>query len=98
MLVMTTLVSCDKQEQRARPVATVGESLHGKIDEKDFLYSYELTEVRRRRATGPSAAPSRVRAEPQVWSTAVRPIRAPRCLGSAALVIMVSALALNRMS
>ena len=34
----------------------------------------------------------------QVWSTAVRPMRAPRCLGSAAMVMSVSAAALNRMS
>ena len=39
-----------------------------------------------------------VMAEPQVWSTAVMPILAPRCLGSAAMVSMVSALALNRIS
>jgi hypothetical protein len=31
-----------------------------------------------------------VRADPHVWSTAVIPIRAPRCFGSAAIVIMVS--------
>ena len=29
-------------------------------------------------------------AEPQVWSTAVMPMRAPRCRGSAAIVIIVS--------
>ena len=29
-------------------------------------------------------------AEPQVWRTAVMPMRAPRCLGSAAIVIIVS--------
>jgi hypothetical protein len=39
-----------------------------------------------------------VSAEPQVWSTAVRPMRAPRCLGSAAMVIKVSAAVLNRRS
>jgi hypothetical protein len=38
-----------------------------------------------------------VSAEPQLCSTAVRPIRAPRCFGSAAIVISVSAAALNRM-
>jgi len=43
ILIMLTLASCNNQEQRAKTVATVGESLHGKIDEKDFLYSYELT-------------------------------------------------------
>ena len=32
-----------------------------------------------------------VRAEPQLWRTAVRPMRAPRCLGSAAIVISVLA-------
>ena len=30
-------------------------------------------------------------AEPQVWSTAVTPMRAPRCFGSAAIVSIVSA-------
>ena len=34
-----------------------------------------------------------VRAEPQVCSTAVMPMRAPRCLGSAAIVSVVSAAA-----
>jgi hypothetical protein len=38
-----------------------------------------------------------VSAEPQLCSTAVSPMRAPRCLGSAAIVISVSAAALNRM-
>jgi hypothetical protein len=33
--------------------------------------------------------------EPQVWSTAVMPVQAPRCLGSAAIVSTVSAAALN---
>jgi hypothetical protein len=37
-------------------------------------------------------------AEPQVWSTAVMPILAPKCLGSAAMVSMVSAAALNNRS
>jgi hypothetical protein len=37
-----------------------------------------------------------VSAEPQLCSTAVRPIRAPRCFGSAAIVISVSAAASNR--
>jgi hypothetical protein len=32
-----------------------------------------------------------VSAEPQVWRTEVTPMRAPRCLASAAMVIMVSA-------
>jgi|SRR6516164_7369809 len=32
-----------------------------------------------------------VRADPQLCSTAVSPMRAPRCLGSAAMVIRVSA-------
>jgi hypothetical protein len=35
---------------------------------------------------------------PQVWRTESSPMRAPRCLGSAAMVIMASAEALNRMS
>src|SRR6195256_1657008 len=39
-----------------------------------------------------------VSADPQVCSTKVTPIRAPRCLGSAAIVIIVSAEALNRRS
>src|ERR1700746_4094839 len=39
----------------------------------------------------------RVSAEPQVCSTAVMPMRAPRCSGSAAMVSRVSAAALNRM-
>ena len=39
-----------------------------------------------------------VSAEPQVCNTVVSPTRAPRCLGSAAMVISVSAAALNRMS
>src|ERR1700726_425557 len=34
-------------------------------------------------------------ADPQVWSTAVSPMRAPRCLGSAAMVIRVSAAVLS---
>ena len=37
-------------------------------------------------------------AEPQVCSTEVKPMRAPRCLGSAAIVRMVSEEALNRRS
>ena len=37
-------------------------------------------------------------AEPQVCSTEVMPTRAPRCLGSAAMVIRVSAEALNSKS
>src|SRR5215470_11507576 len=37
-------------------------------------------------------------AEPQVCSTAVMPMRAPRCLGSAAMMRIVSADALNRRS
>jgi hypothetical protein len=37
-------------------------------------------------------------AEPQVWSTAVMPIRAPRCFGSAAIVSSVSDEALNSAS
>ena len=36
--------------------------------------------------------------EPQVWSTEVMPILAPRCLGSAAIVSMVSAETLNKRS
>src|SRR3954447_2579063 len=36
-----------------------------------------------------------VSADPQVWSTAVSPMRAPRCLGSAAIVIRVSAAVLS---
>jgi len=39
-----------------------------------------------------------VSAEPQVCRTAVRPMRAPRCLGSAAIVISVSAAVLKRRS
>ena len=39
-----------------------------------------------------------VSAEPQVCSTAVRPMRAPRCFGSAAIVVSVSAAVLNRRS
>lgn len=39
-----------------------------------------------------------VSAEPQVWSTDKTPTRAPRCLGSVAIVINVSAEALNRRS
>ncbi len=34
----------------------------------------------------------------QVWRTAVRPMRAPRCFGSAAMVVSVSAAVLNRRS
>ena len=38
-------------------------------------------------------------ADPQVWSTAVMPILAPRCFGSDAMVqIVASALALNKMA
>src|SRR6202048_678364 len=37
-------------------------------------------------------------AEPQVWSTAVAPMRAPRCLGSAAIVSSVSAAVRNKRS
>src|SRR5215469_6165228 len=37
-------------------------------------------------------------AEPQLWSTAVAPMRAPRCLGSAAIVISVSAAVRNSRS
>ena len=37
-------------------------------------------------------------AEPQLWSTAVAPMRAPRCLGSAAMVSSVSAAARNSRS
>ena len=37
-----------------------------------------------------------VSAGPQVWSTAVMPMRAPRCFLSAAMVSMASAAALNR--
>src|ERR1700738_1892925 len=39
-----------------------------------------------------------VSAEPQVWSTAVMPILAPRYLGSAAIVSVASAAALNSKS
>ena len=39
-----------------------------------------------------------VSADPHVWSTAVMPIRAPRCLGSAAMVSIVSDAALNSRS
>ena len=39
-----------------------------------------------------------VSAEPQVWKTDMKPMRAPRCLGSAAIVSSVSAEALNRRS
>jgi hypothetical protein len=39
-----------------------------------------------------------VMVEPQVWSTAVMPILAPRRLGSAAMVSTVSAAALNSRS
>ena len=39
-----------------------------------------------------------VSAEPQVWSTAVSPIRAPRCFGSAAMVRRVSAAVRNSRS
>src|SRR2546426_9468230 len=39
-----------------------------------------------------------VMVEPQVWSTAVMPMRAPRRLGSAAIVSTVSAAALNSRS
>ncbi len=39
-----------------------------------------------------------VSAEPQVCSTAVRPMRAPRCFGSAAIVVSVWAAVLNRRS
>jgi hypothetical protein len=35
---------------------------------------------------------------PQVWSTAVTPICAPRCLGSAAMVVSASAAARNRIA
>lgn len=38
------------------------------------------------------------KAEPQLWRTEVMPMRAPRCLGTAAMVVSVSADALNRMS
>ena len=38
----------------------------------------------------------RISADPQVCSTAMMPIRAPRCLGSAAIVASVSAAALSR--
>ena len=37
-------------------------------------------------------------ADPQVWSTAVMPMRAPRCFGSAAIVSTVSDAALNSRS
>ena len=37
-------------------------------------------------------------AEPQLWSTAVAPMRAPRCLGSAAIVSSVSAAVWNSRS
>src|SRR5215472_13582973 len=39
-----------------------------------------------------------VRMEPQLWSTAVAPMRAPRCLGSAAIVSSVSAAVWNSRS
>jgi hypothetical protein len=39
-----------------------------------------------------------VSADPQVCSTAVSPMRAPRCLGSAAMVIRVSAAVLSKRS
>ena len=39
-----------------------------------------------------------VSAEPQVCSMAVRPMRAPKCFGSAAIVVSVSAAVLNRRS
>lgn len=39
-----------------------------------------------------------VRAEPQVCSTAIRPMRAPRCFGSLAVVASVSAAALKSRS
>lgn len=37
-------------------------------------------------------------ADPHVWSTAVVPMRAPRCWGSAAIVIIVSDAARNSRS
>ncbi len=37
-----------------------------------------------------------VMAEPQLWSTAVMAILAPRCFGSAAMASVASALALNK--
>ena len=64
-----------------------------------------------RACTAPSASPSSeipppgtimwtcgwwVIAEPQLWSTAVAPMRAPRCRGSAAIVSSVSAVVRNR--
>jgi hypothetical protein len=39
-----------------------------------------------------------VSAEPHVWSTAVMPMRAPRCFGSAAIVSIVADAALNSRS
>ena len=39
-----------------------------------------------------------VSADPQVWSTAVMPMRAPRYFGSAAMVIIVSDAALKSRS
>ena len=65
----------------------------------------------RQEEIGPTGDPSRAirgnaaawndamleRAWPQVWSTAKNPICAPRCLGSAAMVRNVSAVARNRM-
>jgi FtsX-like permease family protein len=51
-----------------------------------------------RQATRRRPSSDSVSAEPHVWRTDMTPMRAPKCLGSAAIAIIVSDDALNRMS
>ena len=82
-----------------QPAEQAREHAHG---EEEIRAARHPTRCRRARCRHPARscahAGDGVSAEPQLCSTEVMPIRAPRCFGSAAIVSMVSAETLNRRS
>ena len=92
------VVECDQpgEEQAAEQLA---EHAHRQEERRPRRYPALCRRARcRRPARSCAHADGASVADPQVWSTAVMPIRAPRCRGSAAIVSIVSDAAWNSRS
>ena len=81
-----------------QPAEEARQHAHGQ--EEAGLAGDPARPVRRQAAAGNDDVDMGMMGErrPPVCSTAVRPMRAPRCFGSAAMVVSVSAAVLNRSS
>jgi len=96
--VQTTLAVRGVELFEEHPSEVSRQHAHGQ--EEATFTGYPLLPIRGQSAAGDDAMQMRVMGQgrAQVWSTAMKPRRAPKRLGSAAMVSKVAAVALNNRS